>query len=400
MRRHLQLFLIALVLSVGIPLVAQISVPEIPYDSTPNFLKYPDNIVMGEAVGVASNSKGHVFVFTRSGTLSYTVGTSRQFARGAPSRLYEFDEKGTFVKEIGKGIYAMAFAHTVRVDPQDNIWINDEGAGMTIKFSPDGNQILLTLGRKPESFDGIPGPAPENARFGGRGPATIGGPVPGEGGGAEGRGAPAAPAPVAPGGRGAAPALPTFPPESGPFATFNRQTDVAWDAAGNIFVSDGYGNKRVAKFDKNGNFIKSFGNGRGRGPGQFQDVHTVQVDHQGNVYSGDRSNARIQVFDNDGNLKNTFYNVGSPWTLCITPGQHQYLYSSNSSGTSDMTKGEIYKMELDGHIIGKFGHAGRQLKEFMAVHSIDCRNENKLYTGEISNWRVQEITLHPEQMKK
>jgi hypothetical protein len=395
MRRHLQFLAVAAALSVAVPLVAQIAIPEIPFDSTPNFLKYPDSIVMGEAVGVATNSKGHVFVFTRSGTTSYSVGTSRMFQRGQLSRLYEFDEKGTFVKEIGKGLYAMAFAHTVRVDPQDNIWINDEGADMTIKFSPDGNQVLMTLGRKPESFDGLPMPAPENARYGGRGPYTPGGPIPGEGGGAEGRGAPAAPA----AGRGPAP-LPTFPAESGPFTTFGRQTDVAWDPAGNIFISDGYNNKRIVKFDKTGKFIKSFGAGRGHGQGQFEDVHTVQVDHQGNVYAGDRSMARITVFDNDGNYKATYTNVGSPWTLCITPGQHQYLYASNSSGTSDMEKGEIYKMELDGTIIGKFGHGGKQLKEFMAVHSMDCRNENKLYTGEISNWRVQELTLHPEQMKK
>jgi hypothetical protein len=57
--------------------------------------------------------------------------------------------------------------------------------------------------------------------------------------------------------------------------------------------------------------------------------------------------------------------------------------------------GEIYKMELDGRILGKFGRSGKQLKEFMAVHEIDCRNENEIYVGEISNWRVQKLTLHP-----
>ena len=181
----------------------------------------------------------------------------------------------------------------------------------------------------------------------------------------------------------------------GPFATFNRETDVAWDPAGNIFVSDGYNNKRVVKFDRNGNFLKAFGS-RGHGPGQFEDVHTIQVDHQGNVYVGDRSNKRIQVFDNDGTFKTMYINVGAPWALCITPGQHQYLFSSNSTGTTDMSdNGEIYKMELDGRILGKFGRGGKQLKEFMAVHEIDCRNENEIYVGEISNWRVQKLTLHP-----
>ena len=140
---------------------------------------------------------------------------------------------------------------------------------------------------------------------------------------------------------------------------FNRETDVAWDAAGNIFVSDGYNNKRVVKFDKNGKFLKEFGS-RGSGPGQFEDVHTIQVDHQGNVYVGDRANKRLSVFDNDGNYKTGYINVGSPWAICITPGQHQYLYSSNSTGTTDMeNNGEIYKMELDGRILGKFGKGGK-----------------------------------------
>ena len=138
------------------PLFAQISVPEIPFDSAPNLLKMPDNIVMGEAVGVATNSKGHIFVYTRDGMLAYSVGSSRQFGRGAAARLYEFDEKGNFMREIGKGTYAQAFAHTVRVDPQDNIWMVDEGSNMIVKFSPEG-KVLMTLGRKPEDFSGIPG---------------------------------------------------------------------------------------------------------------------------------------------------------------------------------------------------------------------------------------------------
>jgi hypothetical protein len=366
----------------AVPMHAQISVPEIPFDSAPNLLKMPDNVVMGEAVGVASNSKGHLFVYTRDGILSYSVGTSRQFGRGAAARLYEFDEKGNFIREIGKGTYAQAFAHTVRVDPQDNIWMVDEGSNMIVKFSPEG-RVLMTLGRKPEDFSGIPGPVAENESSGG----VSGGAIerqlllssrPG--------GTPPAAAAIGGGGEGM---------NLGPFAMFNRETDVAWDSAGNIFVSDGYNNKRVVKFDKDGRFVKEFGS-RGHGPGQFEDVHTIQVDHQGNVYVGDRANKRLSVFDNDGNYKTGYINVGSPWAVCITPGQHQYLYSSNSTGTTDMENGgEIYKMELDGRILGKFGKGGKQMKQFMAVHELDCRTDNEIYAGEISNWRVQKLSLHP-----
>jgi hypothetical protein len=383
MRSYSKLLLAAGMVLLACPLFAQISVPEIPFDSAPNLLKMPDNIVLGEAVGVATNSKGHLFVYTRDGMLSYSVGSSRQFGRGAAARLYEFDEKGNFMREIGKGTYAQAFAHTVRVDPQDNIWMVDEGSNMIIKFSPEG-RVLMTLGRKPEDFSGIPGPVEEGQSSGGR----TGGQIETQlllsarPGGTP----PAAQAAQGGGGEGL---------NLGPFAMFNRETDVAWDAQGNIFVSDGYNNKRIVKFDKNGRFVKAFGS-RGKDPGQFEDVHTIQVDHQGNVYVGDRANKRLSVLDNDGNYKTGYINVGAPWAICITPGQHQYLYTSNSTGTTDMDNGgEIYKMELDGRILGKFGKGGKELKEFMAVHELDCRNDNEVYAGEISNWRVQKLTLHP-----
>jgi DNA-binding beta-propeller fold protein YncE len=389
MRHFSKAVLVAVILLLATPMFAQISVPEIPFDSTPNFLKLPDTVVMGEAVGVATNSKGHVFVYTRDGTLAYTVGTSRMFGRGAAARLYEFDQDGKFIREIGKGTYAEAFAHTVRVDPSDNIWVSDEGTNMVIEYSPEG-KVIMTLGRRPEDFLGTPGPVAENQQSGGRSGGALlmqlaqqlqmANRPPSEQG----------PAAVAPagggGGEGGSP---------GPFITFNRETDVAWDTAGNSFVSDGYNNKRVVKIDKNGNFVKAFGS-RGRGPGQFEDVHTIQVDHAGNVYVGDRSNKRLDVFDNDGTFKTAYINVGSPWAICITPGQHQYLYSSNSTGTSDMeSNGEIYKMELDGKIVGKFGTGGKLLKQFMAVHELDCRTDNVVMAGEISNWRVQKLTLHP-----
>src|SRR5690242_15499731 len=103
MRGSSQLILAAAIAFFASPLFAQISVPEIPFDSAPNLLKMPDNIVLGEAVGVATNSKGHIYVYTRDGSLSYTVGTSRQFARGAAARLYEFDQNGNFVHEHAKG---------------------------------------------------------------------------------------------------------------------------------------------------------------------------------------------------------------------------------------------------------------------------------------------------------
>jgi len=113
------------------------NVPEIAYDAVPNFFKLPADVYFGEGIGIATNSKGHVFVYTRSGH----------------TKLLEFDQNGNYVREIGQGNYGFEFAHTVRVDAQDNIWAVDEGTNMIIKFNPEG-RVVMVLGRRPEAVEG------------------------------------------------------------------------------------------------------------------------------------------------------------------------------------------------------------------------------------------------------
>ena len=332
---------------------------EISYDTNSNFLKWPEHIYMGEPAGVAHNSKGHIFIYTRDGSVNLSTGTSRTFVRGG-ARLFEFDQNGNYVREIGQDLYGFVFAENVRVDPQDNIWVVDSGSNMVIKFDPQGH-VVMTFGRKPEAVS-VPAIPPESApppnpnAFGGRGPGAG---VLGD--------------------------------------NFNRPSDVAWDAQGDIFIADGHGaqaNARIAKFDKDGRFIKTWGS-YGSGEGQFKTPHAIAVDANGNVYVADRGNKRIQVFDNDGTFKTQYTNVGAPLAMCITPGAHQYLYASNSNDSGNLENGEIYKLELDGTVIGKFGEAGKGPKQFGTVHALDCQSENEIYAGELLNWRVQRVTLHP-----
>jgi hypothetical protein len=341
MKRCFGVGLAAAIVLAAVPLFAQSkakaqNVPEIAYDSVANFFKMPPNIYFGEGIGVATNSKGHVFVYTRTGE----------------TRIFEFDQNGNYVREIGQGLYGLVFAHAVRVDKDDNIWVVDEGSNMVIKFNPAG-RVVMTIGRRPEAVE-------ELTNFSGQGSA---------------------------------------PHPNKPYS-FSRPTDVGWDAQGNIFVTDGYGDDRVVKYDKNGRFIKSAGTA-GNGPGQLRLPHTMAMDAKGNVYIGDRSNARVQVWDNDLNPKAIYDTVGSPWAVCVSPGPHQYLYVSNSvpdngDSRAAAVTGEIYKMELDGTILGKFGKAGKAPKEFSTVHEIDCRNPNELFVSEITAWRVQKILLHPQ----
>ena len=205
---------------------------------------------------------------------------------------------------------------------------------------------------------------------------------------------------------------PPLPPVDG---MFRQVTDMAWDQAGNTYISDGYINSRIAKVDKNGNWLKSWGE-PGDKPGQFSVPHSIAVDAKGNVYVADRGNRRIQVFDGEGNFlrqitidvpfdpnarpaigpkpaqspsANGTMQAGSPWAICITPPPNQVLYSS------DAWPGRIYKLSLDGKVLGMLGQSGKQLKQFGWIHAMACPSENVLYVAELLNWRVQKLILKP-----
>jgi DNA-binding beta-propeller fold protein YncE len=392
MRRSIQALLAAAtVAGSAVLLSAQLAIPEIAFESNPDLLKFPDSIHLGEAAGVATNSKGDIFVYTRTGNPTISIGSVRALAHGG-SRLFQFDRTGKFVREIGVGVYGFLQAQQLRVDPQDNIWVVDQMSTQVIKFDPNG-RVQMVLSRKPEAVrvpnlplnpppTGVPliqtPPEPAGGRGGEGG---RGAPPPAAGRGGEGGG----------GGRGGPPALPGAGAEG---ESFNRPTDVAWDAAGNIYVADGYGNSRVAKYEPTGKYIKSWGS-TGSATGQFRIVHGIAIDLQGNVYVADEGNRRIQVFDGNGAFKKQLLNVGTPTAICITPRAPQVLYVAHSGDPDGMEDAAIYKVDLDGQLLGKFGRAGKLPKEFGLVNSIDCRNDNELLVGELSNWRVQKLTLKP-----
>lgn len=342
----------------GIWAGAQEMPPEIPFQAQTHFLKLPANVYLGEVAGVAVNAQGHVFVFSRGNTLGPAYGASA-------AQLLEFGRDGSFVREIGKNLYAWSYAHAVKIDGHGNIWVVDKGSDMIIEFNARG-EVEMVFGRKKEASD-------END-----GPWTH-----------------------------------VRPPRPAVDGQFRQPTDVTWDAAGDIFISDGYINSRVAKYDRNGDWVKQWG-GPGSGPGEFNTPHSIASDAKGNIYVADRGNRRIQVFDTDGKLERTItidvpapadartwmgpkpgpqtgatMQPGSPWAICITPGPVQYLYSS------DAYPGRIYKLSLDGKVVGMLGSTGRQAKQFGWIHEMACPSENELYVAELLNWRVQRLILNP-----
>ena len=333
------------------PLFAQPAVPEIPYESVPNYLKYSPEMNLGEVLGVAVNSKGHLMVLNHPGS-----STTGPLFGNATTQLLEFDDQGYFVREVGKNVYGLGYGHSIRYDKYDNLWVVDKGTNAAVKFDPAG-YVVMNLGRRPEGFDEYEHAAPNVA--------------------------------VAADGY------------------FGGPTDVAWDQDDNIFISDGYINSRVAKYDKHGNWIKSWGSW-GRDIGQFRLPHNLQADRDGNVYVADRSNRRIQVFDSDGNyLRQIVLNVPfdksqqpilgnpnpnqpdetQPWTLCISKGPTQYLWAS------DENPGRIYKLSLEGAILGVLGSSGKQLGQFNWIHALDCSQDGVLYVADMNNWRVQKLIL-------
>jgi len=361
--------LIFTLLVAAVPVLAQQSAPapEIRFESVP-FLKLTYDRNLGEVLGVAVNSKGHVVVLNHPGMSDMGAPVYGE----ATTQLFEFDEKGNFVRQIGKGVYGLAYAHSVRFDKYDNLWVVDKATMSVMKFNPEG-MVVMNLGRRDEG--------PDEPRY---------------------RHADPPPTPVD--------------------AMFNGSTDVTWDSEDNIYIVDGYFNSEIAKFDKNGNWIKRWGSpGPGgvhanENPGQFRNPHNIGIDRQGNIYVADRGNRRIQVFDTDGNFKRFILlkapydksrhpvlgnmpanppDETAPWTICITNGQTQYLY------TSDAEPGRIYKLALPGgEIIGMFGKSGHELGQFNWVHGLACPDENTLYVADMNNWRVQKIIMHPDKQKE
>jgi len=322
--KHLVAAALALVGSFSVPLLGQqrgsarpaaAAAPTLRFHLDEDFFKLPDNIWPSEAVGVALNSKGHIFLLNRGN-----------------HPLLEFNPDGSFVRSIGDGSTIFHAAHSVRFDAEDNMWLVDAGNNVVVKFNARG-RIVQALGRRLEPWvymtHGI-----ERA----------------------------IPAP----------------------SSFYQPTDTVVAPDGSTFVTDGYGNSRVAKFTREGNLVKYWGD-RGTRPGQFNTPHSIVIDRNQNLYVADRQNNRIQVFDTDGTFKQAWDLDGLTWSLCITPGPNQVIFVGSV--------GKVYKMDLTGKVLGTFGKLGRLPGWFDSIHAIACPDDKTVYIANEFSYRFDKVIL-------
>jgi DNA-binding beta-propeller fold protein YncE len=244
----------------------------------------PDGWKFGRVSAVSVDSKGEVYVFHRG---------------DKADSLIVFDGKGKYLRSWGRGMFGNE--HGLRVDPEDNIWITDNGDHQVMKFDRSG-KVLLTLG--------IKGKAGTDEK------------------------------------------------------TFNRPTDIAFARTGDFYVSDGYGNSRVVKFSKQGKYLMTWGK-RGTGPGEFNTPHSIAVDSKGRVYVSDRENNRIQIFDANGEFLKQWTHLGATQNIFITPKDEVWVITHRNNIeniTYDTLAGRIMRVDLEtGKILGAMESPGHWL---------------------------------------
>jgi len=219
--------------------------------------------------------------------------------------------------------------HGLTVDRQDNVWVTDVGRHQVFKFSHDG-KLLLTLGER-----GVPG--------------------------ADG-------------------------------SHFNRPTDVAVLPDGSFYVSDGYGNTRVAKFSADGRFLFEWGK-KGTGPGEFDLPHGIALDTQGHVYVCDRSNARVQIFDATGKFISEWKSqkLGRPYGITIGIDGYVYVVDGGDQPATPPDRARALKIDQTGKNIDSFGSFGNYDGQFNLAHDIAVDKNGAVYIIDTRGMRVQKF---------
>ncbi len=352
--------LAALLTLLACPALAQQRVDEIPFESVPDFLKLPPDMNFGEVSAVAVNSKRHVFVLSRSNISGPAYGA-------LAGQILEFDPSGKYIREIAKGVYNWSFGHGLRIDKDDNIWQVDKGSSTVTKLSPQG-RVLMVFGRKGEaSSTGSLAPDTRARRRAARARGRLFQPADGRGVGR--RRQRLHQRRVRELARG----------EGGQERRLGEVLGIAGHGSGPV--------QHAAQRRRRSRGQRVRGRSRQRAhPGIRQRRHvppSVQDRRPA------RPGARLPIGNTPATPATTGTNApGSPFVVCVTPGATQYLFAADNWG-------RIFKMDLDGKVLGVMGMAGKLHGQFGQIHGMACPSENEIYVAEILNWRVQKLLLNP-----
>lgn len=240
-----------------------------------------------------------------------------------------FNREGKLIDSWEQHNHRFVRPHAVKIDPTDpqrHVWLVEDGAHMIYKFTNDGKQLVMSLGE----FK-VPGDNNDRTHF-------------------------------------------------------NRPTDIAWFPNGDFVVSDGYGNTRVIKFNKDGKYLTHWGTpGRGpsAGPGQFNTVHGIAIDNQQRVYVSDRGNGRIQVFDANGKHLDTWPGIRFPLSIGMAKDQHLWV--------NDGEVGRFLKFDLKGRLLFNWGTFGHHPGQMWGTHAFATDSEGNVYTAEVWGGRAQKF---------
>jgi len=169
---------------------------------------------------------------------------------------------------------------------------------------------------------------------------------------------------------------------------FGRPTDIAWLPDGTFFITDGYINTRVLKYDKDGKFLMMWGT-EGAGPGQFKSpVHAVAIDDDRRLYVADRGNSRIQIFDENGKFLDQWPNIRDPWDVHITADQ-RYVW------VADGQLNKFLKFDKSGHLLYSWGTFGQFPGGLWGVHQFSVDSEGNLYAAEAFGGRAEKFRPKP-----
>jgi peptidylamidoglycolate lyase len=307
-----------------------------PYDvqaQWPKPLPNTDGWTWGSTAGVFAETPDRIFIFQRGllpalkdaagpgGSLPARVATSAQ--PRLENCLIVVDRNGQLVEAWTQHDKLFKRPHKVLIspyDPEKHVWLVDDGAHQVFKFTHDGKQLVMTLGEA-----GVPGNDDKH---------------------------------------------------------FDRPTDLAWLPDGTFFVTDGYNNTRVVKFDKTGKYLLAWGK-KGTGPGEFNTVHGIAIDNQRRIYVSDRSNSRIQIFDENGTYLGEWRNIRSPYHLYMSADQHLWV--------ADGVTNKILEYDLSGRLLTSWGTFGSFPGGLWGVHQFSVDQDGNLFLAEVFNGRAQKL---------